>query len=349
MKKKISLLTLYKVAFLAIILAILILSYAGNLFAEEKKLEKVLVGSSPVLTSVGFFIAKEKGYFAEQGIDADIRIFQSSTREILPLLATNKLDVGGGGLDAGFYNAVNEGIGIKLVADKGHNPDPGYQSIVISKKLYPGRLGKEDLKGKSFAIPMKGYPQEIFIELFLKMYDLTLDDIELYTMSYPNINAALASGSLFGASQLEPFLSVAIRDGIAVEIIGGGELYADQQGGAVFYSEGFIKNRKETAKRFMIAYVKGLRYYNDYLKGRVDKKEFFEILKKYTSIDDFELLKRMKSPAGLNPNGYLNIDSIKKDLQWYYEKEYIKKIPAMAEIIDNEFVEETVKLIGEYK
>ena len=329
--------------------ALLVAFPSASAPAAAKALDKVRVGTSPALSSMGFFIAKEKGYFAAEGIEADITIFKSTLADILPLVATGRLDVGGEGLSAGFYNAVIQGTGIKLVADKGHTPfKDGYKSMIFSKKLYPGRLDAAALKGRSFAVPMKGFESEILIERFLQRYGLGFKDIEMTTLSYPNVNAALANGALFGAVQIEPFLSAALREGYAVDIMNSSEIYPGQQGGAVFYSGRFMTDRRDVAVRFMAAYLKGTRWFNDYLRGRADKKEFFEILKKYTTMDDAGLVARMRYPA-LNPNGYINLKSAEDDLRWYHEHGTVPKLPEMKDLVDHSFVDEALKRLGRYE
>ena len=70
------------------------LPFAG---AESKPAAEVVkVGSSPVLSSAGIFLALEKGYFKEEGIEVELVPFAGSSAPMLPLLAKGELDVGGG-------------------------------------------------------------------------------------------------------------------------------------------------------------------------------------------------------------------------------------------------------------
>ena len=80
--------------------------------------DKVMIGASPVLSSAGIFIAMERGYFAEEGIAPDTITFASSGAQMLPSLIKGDLDVGGGNINSGIYNAFNDGHGIRIVADK---------------------------------------------------------------------------------------------------------------------------------------------------------------------------------------------------------------------------------------
>lgn len=316
---------------------------AGGAEKPAPALEKVLIGDNATLSSAGFYIAKEKGYFAAQGIDAEIQLVKGSATDIVPLLTAGKLDVGSCALTAGFYNAAAQGAKLKAVADKGHSVPVNFMSVLVSQKLYPGKLTRENLKGKSFAYG-KGYPQEIAVDAFLKKYGLTLDDIEQFNGAAPTINAALASGAVFGAVQIEPFLSLAVSSGMAVEIIGLGELTPRQQGGVVIFSETFARERRPAAVRFMAAYLKGCRDADAYISGKADKKELFEIFKKYIPMDDYERFARMRLPE-LDPDGKMNMASVKQSAKWYQEMGYLKTIPDLAALFDATIARDAVKLL----
>ena len=311
-----------------------------------KTLHRVVIGVSPSISSIGIFAAQEKGYFREQGIDGDIRSFPGSTATILPLVSSGRLDVGACGVDAGLFNAIAKDGRVLLVADKGSTPaPPSYKAIIASRKLYSGKLDSMVLKGKRFATPAKGFESEIIIDRFLHRFGLRLEDVEMVSLPYPGINAALASGSIFGAVQIEPFLSSALANGSAVEVMDAGKIYPGQQGGIIVYSRKFAKDDRDFAIRFMTAYLKGTRYFNDYRAGKVDKREFFLILKKYTSIDDPALAENMRYPA-LNPNGYLNVNGLKDDLHWYHAHAEVETEPAIETAVDHDFVKEALKILG---
>src|SRR5579872_4202042 len=85
---------------------------------------QVNIGISNAATDVGFFIADKRGYFRDAGIAVTMTPFASAARMIAPL-GTGQLEVGGGTVAAGLYNAVERGIRIRIVADKGSIAD-GY-------------------------------------------------------------------------------------------------------------------------------------------------------------------------------------------------------------------------------
>src|SRR5262245_3563100 len=77
----------------------------------------VQIGIARTISDAGYYIADAMGFFREDGLDVSITGFNSAAQMIAPL-GTGELDVGGGTVSAGFYNAVGRGIGMKIVADQ---------------------------------------------------------------------------------------------------------------------------------------------------------------------------------------------------------------------------------------
>src|ERR1700726_4164978 len=64
----------------------------------------VVFGDLGILGDAPFYIAQEKGYFAQQKIEVAMEPFDSAATAMLPL-STNKLQAVAGGLSAGLFNA----------------------------------------------------------------------------------------------------------------------------------------------------------------------------------------------------------------------------------------------------
>jgi NitT/TauT family transport system substrate-binding protein len=111
------------------------------------------VGITAASSDVVFYIADKKGYFKEEGISVSFTPFDSAAKMVAPLGA-GQLDIGGGSPSAGLYNAVERGIDVKIVADKGSTP-PGYgfQPLLVRKDLVESGRYKslKDLKGMKIA------------------------------------------------------------------------------------------------------------------------------------------------------------------------------------------------------
>jgi len=299
------------------------------------------VGDLPILPSIGTFLALDRGYFAEQGLDVELVMFKTGS-EMIPLLATGQLDVGGLGIDAGLYNAFARGARLRLVADKGHHPYRGGPSpvhaVVLSKQHFLGDLDATLLQGKIFAVAGRGNPQEIYLDRVLRRYGSSIDGVRILTMPFPSMVSGLASGTIFGASLLEPFLTIARTKGVGVPLLADIELHPGQQGGVVTYSSDFARTREDVGVRYLTAYLKGVRDYRDFLAGAVAVEEVFATVKAHTSIDSLALFAAIGKPE-LDPDGRLDLRSMQEDLQWFHARDYVRNPPDIASMVDGRFAE----------
>src|SRR3954466_15526245 len=82
-----------------------------------------IVGDAP------FYIAQEKGYFAQQKIEVQAISFESAAVTFVPL-ATNDIQAVAGGLGAGLFNAFARALPIRIVF--GNTRDmPGFSSDTL--------------------------------------------------------------------------------------------------------------------------------------------------------------------------------------------------------------------------
>lgn len=335
-----------------IILLIVLLFSLTGCGSKSNESYVIKVGASPVMSSSGIFLAQEQGYFKELGLNVEITSFRSSGAPMTILLSKGELDVGGGNLSSGLWNAINQGEDIKLVADKGHI-EKGHSYIALLVRQDHIKSGRyksfNDLKGFKMALTaLDGVSQQIAAEKFLFAGGLKLSDVEFLKMPYSEMNVCLENKSIDATVQLEPYVAKAKLDGIAKNVSGVYDVYPDQQSAAIFYSPRFINKHPELARKFMIGYIKGIRdYENAFVKG-INKKDIIKKLKKYIKVESDEVWNNA-IPVGLNPDGFINKESLLNDIIWYKEHGYIEKVPDIDKIIDHSYVEKALKVIGMYK
>lgn len=322
----------------------------GAALACRAALLEVPVGIAPTMSSAAMYIAVERGYFEEQGIKPIVTAFDASGAKMVPVLAAGELFVAGGNINAGLYNAISSDIPIKIVADKGTVArGHGYLALIVRKDLVENGRYKSyaDLKGMKMAVTAKGVSQEIVTERYLKSAGLTLGDIELLTLSYKDMNLAFVNKGLDATVQIEPFVSQAVAENLAVRVEGNDVIYPEQQSAVMFYSPVFIEKHPETARKFMVAYVKGLRDYNDAFEYGKGKAELIALLVKAKVVKDAALAEKM-APVGLHPDGDMNVASLKDDLKWFVEKGYVSKAPDLDRVVDRSYIEYARKTLGPY-
>ncbi|WP_241673143.1 ABC transporter substrate-binding protein [Lacisediminimonas profundi] len=321
--------------------------------AAASELVEVRIGTNGVVSDGPFFIASRKGYFAEQGIKVTFVKFDAGPKMIAPL-GTGQLDVAAGAISAGLFNAAARGINIKVVADKGSTP-PGYDylPILVRKALVDSGKVKsfKDLKGMKVAEAGKGGSQGSKLNEALKSEGLSYKDVQHEFISYPQHVAALMNGAVDAAITTEPSATQAVERGAAVRM-SMDKIYPDQAVAALFYGGQFIAKSPEIAKKFMIAYLKGTRVYNDALKdGKFAGpagEEVIQILAQDSNVKDVALYRKM-TPNGNNPDGRVNEASMKKDLQFYKDQGFLEGAITVEQVVDHSFVNAALKELGPYK
>ena len=106
-------------------------------------------------------------------------------------------------------------------------------------------------------------------------------------------------------------------------------------------------DRPEVANRFMVAYIKALRDYNDAFFKNLNKEEMISILAEYSVVKEKELYEKM-FPVGLNPDGFVRMKGVQMDLDWYIQRGLFKGELKAEDVVDNRFAEYAVKVLGEY-
>jgi NitT/TauT family transport system substrate-binding protein len=331
-----------RAAAFALFAAICILSNAG--YAND--LVKVSVYQS--VSDAGIYIANDRGYFKADNIDVDL-IQLDAVSSVVTALASGQVDVAGGAPSAAIYNAFRQGIGIRIVADKGSMPTgSGYLGLVVRKGLENEVKGFDDLRGRRVAWTGygSGTTNEVALDKMLASSALKETDLDLQNLTFSDSLAALATGSVDAAYLIEPLMQSAEQRNIGKILVTGDRMYLNQQVAVLLYGSGFCR-RADLAQRFMKAYLRGVRDYNDAFFKNKDRAAIIDILSKNTNVKRPELYATMVMP-GLDPNGVVNAAGMKNDMEWFFSKGFLKQQVDVSEVVDTSFAEHAVKLLGPY-
>lgn len=306
---------------------------------------------TPSVSDSGMLIATAKGWFEEQGLKIEAQHFDTAINMIAPL-GTNRLEAGGGAIGASLFNAVNRDIPIMITADKGSAlPGGGYQGLVVRKDLVASGKFKStaDLQGMKVAVAAPGGVGEYDVERLLKTANLSIKDIQLVQLAYPNMAAALTNKSIDAADVVEPFLTDFVHKDLVALYQRSGQWAPDEQIAAILFSPEFAKNNA-AANRFMTAYVKGVRFYNDAFvkKDPRARGEVIDILASRTSLKDKALFDEVGMP-GLNPDGTVNLRDLKAQQDYYLSTGAQKKSVDLDRVVNRDFAAAAVQQLGPYK
>lgn len=314
----------------------------------------IRVGTTNSSSDAPLFIAERKGYFKQEGLTVEFTSFDSAAKMIAPL-GNGQLEVGAGSPAAGFFNAAARGFNIKMVADKGSMPPGyGYLGVLVRKDLVDGGRFKSmaDFKGMKVALPAQGTTTDGTLNEALKRGGLKWSDVEVTYLGFPQHVVAFQNKAIDASVTTEPSATKAEQLGVAKRVAGGDEVFPNQQVAVILYGGQFIKEQPDAAHKFMKAYLKGVRDYNDALaNGKLagpNADEIIRILTTDTIIKDPNVYKAIV-PNGCNPDGAVNVESLRKDLQFFRERGLIQGDITVEQVLDHSFVDAALKELGPYQ
>jgi NitT/TauT family transport system substrate-binding protein len=166
-------------------------------------------------------------------------------------------------------------------------------------------------------------------------------------MGWPQINTALANKSLDAGFQLEPLVTVAVAQDLAVRFRGLDEITPNRQNSFLVGSEQFVAKR-DLARAWMVAYVRALHDYNDAVLKKKNREEIIAILQKHSSVKDRAIYEKMVLP-GIHPDGEVNVPSIREALETFKATGEVKADLDLDEMIDLSVVRYAQEVLGRYK
>jgi NitT/TauT family transport system substrate-binding protein len=299
------------------------------------------------------YVAQDRGYFQQEGIDLDFVPFTNNS-EMVPSLATDQVEAGGISLNVATMNALNRGVRLKAVLDQGSlRPGYGFTALVIRKDLYDAGRGRTlgDLRGLNLVNtpPGKATTNYCAMSYALQRQGVPQSDVEISPLPFPDMVPALANGAIDGGLMGEPFMMRALQQGSGVKVMGQDEMYPNFSVNFVAYSQGLYANRP-AARGFARAYVRAIRDYNAAVGGRTtpaDRAQVDESIARYTRID-VNTVHEM-APVGFNPNGLLNQESMLWCYPFYREMGFLTDtIPdsSFAALWGTELMDEVLAEIG---
>ena len=235
-----------------------LLAAAGGVSAQEK----VTIGALKLASSGPIFIAADKGWFGDQGLDVQIKTF-TAAQQVPVAVTSGDIDLGITGLTAGFFNLAGRGA-IKIIASQSRE-EPGFNLVayMVTNQAYDsGFKSLKDFPGKRVGMTTVGSTFHYSLGLLANRYGFDLAKVTMVPLqSLPNMSAAFKGGQV---------------DAILVPVTGARALEAEKSGhilgwvgdetpwqlGALFAGPKTIETRRATVEKFIRAYLKATEAYH---------------------------------------------------------------------------------------
>ena len=317
--------------------------------------DHVTVGTIGTITDCGFYIADKLGYFKDEGLDVSFVRFDNAG-EMVPSLGRGQLDVGSGAVPVGLYNAVERGIGIKIVADKARNA-PGYPlgAFMVRKALLTnGRIKTlRDLKGLRVAIVDRGNSEEWFLSRVLARAGLTFSDVDVVHLPFVAQPAAYVNGAIDASVSAEPAVTRIVETGAGVvfgpesDFVPGGVL----QSAVTIFGDEFRTRRPKVAERFLRALIRAFRFYDGAVKdGHLagpNADIVISALTEYSNLKDPKLFRAMGAFA-VDPDGEVDVQGLQAVWNFFHDTGQISGKVTVADVVDMSLVKAAAASLGPY-
>ncbi len=306
----------------------------------------IKVGSQGTVAERGLFIAIERGYFAEEGLDVDMIPVRSDQ---IPLLVTGELDFSNGGSDPSLFNAALRGVGIKIVAYNiviGENDHSS--AFVVRKDLVDGGQYRDaaDLKGRTVGVPPASATPMIFLERWLAKGGLSLPDVQTTNLPFADLVPALANRGVDAAFLAEPFITIAERQGAGVEAAPTGDIYPGMVGNVLTISPVIAERNPEAVRRFITARLRGVRdYYRAVQLNDGGRDDIVQILIKHTPVKDPNLYGRLLT-SPVDPNSAMPEQPLNELQDYYLRTGAVQQRVDVRQVLDPSYTDYALGRLG---
>ena len=284
---------------------------------EEKPqpLTRVRMNLSASMSYAPLVIANEEGFFAAEGIEAELVPIDTSSA--LLALNSGELDVFSGAVRAGMFNMMLKGIPLRVVADKGHSSDVpcSHEAMVAPVKSAERiRAAGGSLRGERVSVARGGL-SEYILDLLLEQRKTPPEEIEFVDL--PQGASASFRQDIDAVRHLtEPHLTDAIREKRVEVLVTGEELSPGHQTAVVVYGKRLLHDDPALGHRFMRAYLRGVRRYNE---GKTSRN--IEILSRFTKLPPDAL--RRSCWLAIASDGHVRPDAVQRILDWSRKRGYL--------------------------
>lgn len=303
---------------------------------------KINVGVLRFTSHAPIFVALERGYFKDEGLDVSLKFFQAA-QPMAVAIASKDVDYSATAMSGGLISLAEKGavkvIGGALTED----PKIDGSKIVVSNKLYnAGVTEPKQLDGKTWALTQSGSSFHYMGSKIVEKEGISLKYKPLQKIGA--IVGSIKSGQI-DSWAIVPHIAKSLARAGAVKIIGSiSDYIPDYQVTVIFTSSDNAKDREKT-NAFLRAFAKGAADYNaalvDKTLGEEGSEAMIKLLHKYVYADQpyEKAAPSIRDGAmRINENGLMNVDNVKAQIEWFKQHNLINPKIDFDTIVDNYYI-----------
>jgi NitT/TauT family transport system substrate-binding protein len=305
---------------------------------------KIKVGALRFTSHAASFVALERGYFADAGLDVEFKFFQAA-QPMAVAIASGDADYAVTAISGGLISLADKGatkvIGGALIEEDGVD---GQKILASDAAFQAGLTDPSKLAGKSFAVTQAG---SSFHYMGSKIAQSEGVDVSFKPLQKVGaIIGALKSGQV-DAWSIVPHIAKPLAKSGAVHIIGNvADYIPSYQVTTVFTSSDNAADERAKTEAFLAAFSKGAGDFNaalvDRTAGDDEAEEMVKLVHKYVYTDrPYEKAKPsiVNGAMRINGNAALNAASVRDQLDWFKKEKLVKDHVTFETLVDPSYVE----------
>jgi NitT/TauT family transport system substrate-binding protein len=299
-------------------------------FARADELLKATIGVLRLSSSAPVFIAQDKGYFREAGLDIELKFFDAA-QPIAVATTSGDIDFGITAFTAGLFNLAGKGT-LKVIGgmsrEKAGYPLIGY--FASNNAYAAGLKTPKDLAGKRVAVTQVGSSFHYSLGLLADKYGFKVSDVKIVPLQSLSNAAAALKGETVDAALLPVSTARKLMDDGGAKLLGWVGDETPWQLGAVFASPKTLTN-KVLVTKLLAALARADREYHDVILAQVTNgkaaineqtKPLLEIIAKYTNLPVEQVVGNC---AYIDPDGRLDVSNVDNQIKWLQAQGFVDK------------------------
>ena len=305
------------------------------------------IATVPSVPSASTYLALDKGYFRDAGLDVTVERINSLSKA-LAFVATNRIQVAQGGISAGYFNAVAQGLPIVMALEGGSTPL--YHLILVHPELADRIKVPADLKGRRVALSAPGSNAVYELGMMLASAGLRIKDVDVKYIAFSQMAVALANRAVDAALMVAPFTEVAVEQKIGVPWIDPEPFVKPLPMTNLAYiaSVDWIGQNRDVARRLFVALARAGRDYCQAYHRGPNRAEVIDSLVANRIVSDRDMLDKMQWQAR-NPNGTFSVASLLSMQAFFKQEGIIDREVAAERLADTGFAEAAARELGPFE
>ncbi|MEM1049895.1 MAG: ABC transporter substrate-binding protein [Pseudomonadota bacterium] len=305
---------------------------------------KVKVGALRFTSHAASFVAFERGYFSEAGLDVEFKFFQAA-QPMAVAIASKDADYAVTAVSGGLISLAEKGAAKVIGGALSEEPGIDGQKILVSKAAFDaGVTDPSKLDGKTFAVTQSGSSFHYMGSKVAAKEGVSMSYKPLQKVGA--IIGAIKTGQV-DAWSIVPHIAKPLAGAGAVHIVGDiADYLPNYQVTTIFTSADNASGERAKTDAFLKAFSRGADDFNaalvDKTAGDEAAEEMVKLIHKYVYADrpyEKASVSIRNGAMRINKNASMNVASIQDQIDWFKAENLVKSSVTLDTLVDKSYVE----------